>query len=184
MQVYLIASLERNWNCKGECLNLPPSICRWHYCFCPQNLEYLLNIKKVLILFHLASGLQVNFHKTSTLGVLVAESWVQNVAQSLLCEIGKLPFTSLGLPIGGKTSQISLWDPIIEKMKKKLASWKGNLLSLGGRLTLLKSSISRLPLYCMSIFPITKGVIDKISRIQRKFLWSGSLDSEYLPLVS
>lgn len=29
--------------------------------FCPPNMDYLLNIKKTLILFHLCSGLQVNF---------------------------------------------------------------------------------------------------------------------------
>lgn len=70
------------------------------------------------------------------------------------------------------------------KWKKKLASWKGNLLSLGGRLTLLKASLANLPLYYLSIFPIPKGVTEKIVRIQRQFLWCGSLGQKFLAPVS
>lgn len=50
-------------------------------------------------------------------------------------------------------------------MKKKLSSWKGNLLSLGGRATLIKASLNSLPLYFMSIFPIPIGIIDEIRQI-------------------
>lgn len=35
----------------------------------------------------------------------------------------------------------------------------------------------------MSIFPIPKGIIDKIPEIQRDFLWSGSNDRKSLPLL-
>ena len=72
--------------------------------FCPPRLEYLLNIKMVLILFQMASGLQVNFHKSSLLGVHTDEIWLQNTADALLCKKGSLPFTYLGLPIGGNVS--------------------------------------------------------------------------------
>lgn len=37
--------------------------------FCEAKLESLINVKKMLILFHLASGLQVNFHKSSLIGI-------------------------------------------------------------------------------------------------------------------
>lgn len=66
----------------------------------------------------------------------------------------------------------------------KLATWKGRMLSIGGRLTLIKSSLSNLPLYFMSLFPIPKGVIEKINKITRQFLWSGNMEKRYLPLVS
>lgn len=74
--------------------------------FCPQNMDYLRNIKKVLILFHLASGLQVNFHKSSLFGINIEESWLKSAAQSLHCKIGKFPFLYLGLPIGGNAARI------------------------------------------------------------------------------
>lgn len=127
--------------------------------FCPPNLEFLQNVKKTLILFHLASGLQVNFSKSSIMGINVPDHLLDTMAENLLCARGSLPFLYLGLPIGGSTSQLSTWDPIIQKVEKKLASWRGKVLSLGGRLTLLKSSLASLPLYYMSLFPVPQGII-------------------------
>lgn len=68
-------------------------------------------------------------------------------------------------------------------MEKKLASWKGKQLSIGGRWTLVKASLSNLPIYYMSLYPLPKGVIGRLQSIQRKFLWSGSNDRHALPLV-
>lgn len=76
-----------------------------------------------------------------------------------------------------------MWNLIIERMEKKLNKWKGNLLSLGGRLTLLKASLSTLRLYYLSIFPIPRGVADKIIKIQRQFLWCGTFGKKYLALA-
>lgn len=143
-----------------------------------------MNIKAVLILFQLSSGLQVNFHKSSIIGLNVDESRLQQAAKSLLCKTGSLPFTYLGLPIGGNSSRIALWDPIIEKLRKKLSSWKGSLLSQGGRSTLIKASLSSLPLYYMSIFPIPSGVIEKIRKIQSHFFWSGSREKRRMATVA
>lgn len=95
--------------------------------FCPPELESLMNIKKTLILFQLASGLQVNFHKRSIVGINVDEEWLQrHSSNSLLCKIGSLPFTYLGLPIGGQSSRILMFSPIIEKLNgEKVGNMEG-----------------------------------------------------------
>lgn len=69
-------------------------------------------------------------------------------------------------------------------MAKKLALWKGKMLSIGGRITLIKSSLSNLPLYFMSLFPIPKKVIEKINKITRAFLWSGDSEKKAISLVA
>lgn len=63
-------------------------------------------------------------------------------------------------------------------MEKKLASWKQNLLLIEGRLTLIKASLASLPIYYMSLLPIPKGVVGKIVKLQRRFLWAGSLEKK------
>lgn len=141
--------------------------------FCPQKLDYLLNIKKTLILFHLSSGLKVNFHKTSMIGIHIKNDWLKEAAEHLQCNIGCLPFTYLGLPIGGNSSQSNIWEPIVKRMSNKLATWRGKLLSFGGRITLIKSSLSSLPIYFMSLFPVPKSIIERLTKIQRQFLWCG-----------
>ena len=44
-----------------------------------------------------------------------------------------------------------------------------NYLSEGGRLTLLKSTLSSLPTYYLSSFTIPKSVADRLERILRNF---------------
>ena len=152
--------------------------------FCPPDMDCLLNIKSTLILFELASGLRVNFHKSSLIDINIDKSWLDLAAQKLLCKIGEVPFTYLRLPIGGKTNSIAAWDPVIDRMHKKLASWKGNLLSIGGRVVLIKASLSNLPLYYMFLFPTPISVINKFVKIQRAFLWSGSMGKKSLSPIA
>lgn len=81
-------------------------------------------------------------------------------------------------------SRACMWEPIIDRMRLKLASWKGGLLSLGGRATLIKASLSCLPVYYMSLFPAPMGVIEKIRRIQRQFFWGGDSEKRKLAPIA
>lgn len=132
----------------------------------------------MLILFELSSELQVNFHKSMIIGLNVDSILMHDLAKALWCKQGTLPFTYLGLLIGGNLSHLSLWKSIIDRIEKKLASWKGNLLSLGGRTTLIKASLSSLPLYYMSLFPIPMGIAEQLIKMQCQFLWCGSLEKK------
>lgn len=61
---------------------------------------------------------------------------------------------------------------------------EGSLLSIGGRVTLIKSTLSNLPLYYMSLFPIPKWVFGEIIKIKRQFLWSGNKEKKSLPWLN
>jgi hypothetical protein len=56
-------------------------------------------------------------------------------------------------------------------------------LSKGGRLTLLKSTLSNLPTYYLS-FPIPVGVLNRLNKLQRDFLWGGIGDEYKFHLVN
>lgn len=47
------------------------------------RLDYLKSIKMALILFHLASGLKVNFHKISLIGIHVDAPWPKKNCQPI-----------------------------------------------------------------------------------------------------
>jgi hypothetical protein len=68
-------------------------------------------------------------------------------------------------------------------MERRLAGWKQSYLSKGGRLTLIKSTVSNLPTYFLSLFPIPTAVAKRIEQIQRNFLWGSSVESVKFPLV-
>ena len=63
------------------------------------------------------------------------------------CKQGSLPMKYLGLPLGAKFKDKSIWNPILEKMERKLAGGKKLYLSKGGRVTLIKSTLSNLPTF-------------------------------------
>jgi hypothetical protein len=84
----------------------------------------------------------------------------------------------LGLPLGAKFKESTIWNPIIEKMERHLAGWKRLYLSKGGKVTLIKSTLSNLPTYFLSLFLIPSEVAKRLEKLQRDFLWSG-LGSEF-----
>ncbi|KAG7965770.1 hypothetical protein I3843_08G016900 [Carya illinoinensis] len=53
----------------------------------------------------------------------------------------------------------------------------------GGRLTLIKSTLSNLPTYFLSLFPLLASIASKIEKLQRDFLWSGIGDEFKFHLV-
>ena len=69
-------------------------------------------------------------------------------------------------------------------MEKKLSGWKRLYLSKGGRLTLLKSTLSSLPTYYLSLFTVSKAVAMRLECVQRNFLWGSSAKCFKYPLVA
>jgi len=116
-------------------------------------------LKAVLLLFKSISGLKVNFHKSMLFGVGVAVSWLHEAASVMNCKYGQLPFLYLGLPIGGDPRRLQFWYPLVERIRSRLTGWKCKNLSLGGRLILLKSVLSSIPVYFLSFFKAPSGII-------------------------
>jgi len=77
-----------------------------------------------------------------------------------------------------------MWTSIIEKMENRLAGWKRLYLSKGGRLTLIKGTLSNLPTYFLSLFPIPMGVAHRLEKLKRDFLWGGIGDEFKFHLVN
>ena len=63
-----------------------------------------------------------------------------------------------------------------ERLQLRLNSWKGKLLSLGGRLVLINSVLTNMVLYMISFFQLPKGVLKRLDYFRSRFFWQG--DSE------
>lgn len=46
------------------------------------------------------------------------------IGSNIHCEFGKLPLLYLGPPVGAKARSMAIWNPMIERAKKKLSMWK------------------------------------------------------------
>jgi hypothetical protein len=63
------------------------------------------------------------------------------------------------------------WQTIENRIEKKLSGWKGKLLSVGGRLVLINSVLSSLPMFMMSFFELPKRVLEKINYLRSRSYW-------------
>ena len=103
--------------------------------------------------FEVVSELKINFHKSELIpmGVVL---YFEELARVLGCKVGSPPSCYLGLPLGATFKSPHVWDVVEERFQKRLTLWKRQYLSKGGRLTLVKSTLSSLPIYFMSLFVI------------------------------
>ncbi|CAJ2670980.1 unnamed protein product [Trifolium pratense] len=141
-------------------------------------------LRAVLVLFETMSGLKVNFNKSMLVGVNISDSWLEEAASALCCKVGKIPFLYLGLQIGGDPRRLSFWDPMLIRIKNRLSGWKSRFLSFGGRLVLLKSVLTSLPVYALSFFKAPSGIISSIESLFTKFFWGGCEESRKISWVS
>lgn len=80
----------------------------------------------------------------------------KELSEALKCSIRCFPIEYFGVPLGEMPRKMDCWRTVIKRCKRKLATWKANYISFGGRITLIKSSLSNLPIYLLSIFKIPK----------------------------
>ncbi|XP_068474698.1 uncharacterized protein [Phaseolus vulgaris] len=85
----------------------------------------LLSMKAILRGFELASGLKINFHKSKIAGINVPQRDLECYAKTLNCDQMGIPFTYLGLEVGGNPRKKKFWEPVLNKLKLRLSVWKG-----------------------------------------------------------
>ncbi|XP_058750205.1 uncharacterized protein LOC131623225 [Vicia villosa] len=108
------------------------------------------------------SGLKVNFHKSSLVGVNVSQNWLLEAANVLNCGISSLPISYLGLPIGANPKRMETWSHVINTVKSRLSGWKNKHLSVGGRILILKLVLYAIPVYFLSFFKAPTGAWSSI----------------------
>jgi hypothetical protein len=89
------------------------------------------------------------------------------------CKSGDFPIWYLEIPIHFRKLRNAEWGKVEERFERRLGSWKGKHLSIGGRLTLTNSVLSSLPMYMMSFFALPKGVQKKLDYFRSRFYWQG-----------
>ena len=145
--------------------------------FCDASRDQMFSIRLALSCFQVFTALKVNVGKREIIPVGKVNN-LDALANILLCRVGSLPMKYLGMPLETSFKIALIWNPILEKMEKKLSGWKRLYLSEGGRLTLLKSTLSSLPMYFLSLSTIPKAVVARLESIQRNFLW-GSCEGSF-----
>jgi hypothetical protein len=93
-----------------------------------------------------------------------------SLTEALGCQLGTLPFTYLGLPLGTTRPSIQDHSPIRTRMERHLMGITKHL-SYGGRLILVNFITFSLPTYCMCSLKLPVGLINQIDKYRKHVLW-------------
>ena len=77
-----------------------------------------------------------------------------------------------------------MFAEVKERVGKKLAGWKGKLLSIGGREILIKVVAQAVPTYTMSCFQLPKTLCKDLENLMRNFWWGQRDDENKISWVS
>ncbi|KAL4591885.1 hypothetical protein LXL04_004859 [Taraxacum kok-saghyz] len=119
----------------------------------------------------MASGLQLNLHKSRLIGIGVKYDQVVQMATTIGCDSEVLPFKYLRLPVGANMGRMAAWDMLLDRFHTRLSKWKMKMLSIGGRLTLLKYVLGSLGTYYFSLFKMPGIVHQRMETLRAKFFW-------------
>ena len=119
-----------------------------------------------------------NLEKSELLALNTLQENKIEIAAMLNCRLAELPMTYSGIPLSDKRLPKSAYLDLLHKFSKRLEGWASRFLSIAGRLTLLNSILSSLPVHFMSVLKLPEWVILKIDKIRRNFLWHGVTDQK------
>lgn len=136
--------------------------------------QSIRNLKLILYCFEWLTGLKINFHKSEVYVFGYSQQDKEKMANMLNCVLGNLPLKYLGIPVSDHHLSMGAFNPILQKMTKRLDPWKGRHITSGGRQTLTNSCLSSIPLYCMGFYWLTDGLHKQMDTIRANFLWKGA----------
>src|SRR4051812_24519539 len=90
------------------------------------------------------------------------------VAELFGCVQSQFLIKYLGIPIHYRCLTNAEWKHVKERLDKRLSSWKGKLLFVGGQLVLINSVF-----YMLSFFQIPRGVLQRMDYFRSIFFWQG-----------
>jgi hypothetical protein len=134
------------------------------------NARELICLKALLQTFTASTSLKVNYSKSCMMQINMDSIRLQHFANSINCKHGTLPFTYLGLPLGISKTSLEHFLPIVQRVEIRLCGI-ANFLDYGGKLLMVKSVLSSLPISFMACLEVPVTMKDQIEKYMRYCLW-------------
>jgi hypothetical protein len=137
------------------------------------ELQDVQNLKIILDDFAEATGLRINFSKSTAVPIHMDGTILGQCIDVLGCKKEAFPQCYLGLPLSTNKLSVSAFAPSIAKADRYLAGWQAGLLNAMGRTVLINVVLDSQLIYAMCALPIPPGVIAQVNQRRRAFLWNG-----------
>jgi hypothetical protein len=98
---------------------------------------------------------------------------IQVMAFAFLCQVMDFPIKYLGLPLSIKELPRSALQPLADKVVDRLPTWQGKLMHWSGRLVLIKTTLSSIPIYTSICIELPPWLLKCLIKLMKAFIWSG-----------
>jgi hypothetical protein len=116
--------------------------------------------------------------------MIVKHLYLYNGKVIHLCQIGSLPFTYLGLPLRITKPRLEDFEAMVSRVERRMIS-TSIFLTEEGKLEMVKSVISSMPTYYMTILKVPISILNQVDEYRRHDFWNGSdINSKKPPLVA
>lgn len=136
--------------------------------------EDLAALKEGLLHFGNASGLFTNLDKCVATPIRCLPDHLSMLGEFFPCAVVEFPCKYLGAPLSVKRLRKCDEQFLIDSVAARIPAWKGGLLNEAGRCTLVRSTLSAIPVHVSIVLCLSPWAIREIDRRRRAFLWSGS----------
>lgn len=126
-------------------------------------------------LFHeytAASGQHLSLEKCRFFVGSMTPRRVSDLSNFLAFISGRLPFIYLGVPVFKGKPKKAYLQQIANRIKVKLAFWKGSLLFIMGRVKVIKSVVHSMLIYSFHVYPWPISLLKMVDKWIRNFVWS------------
>lgn len=138
----------------------------------PADGNQLIALKNILDFFATSTGLKVNYEKSFIVPINVRHDRMILLSQSTGCQVGSMPFTYLGLPLGLTRPSVTKFMPLLTRVEKHLMGIS-RMLTYEGRLVLVNSVYSSMPTFSMCSLKIPIDILDQLDKYRKYVLWNG-----------
>lgn len=135
--------------------------------------------------FCLASGHKISLPKSRVYFSRNVDRETQGViSRALDIEVTEDLGLYLGMPTLTSSVTKEKFQYICEQIDRKLMGWKTKYLSLAGRITLAKSTLTTMANYPMQVMKLPRSICDEVDKKVRKFIWGGSEAKQGVHLIA
>jgi mannosylglycoprotein endo-beta-mannosidase len=152
--------------------------------FCKGNLNGLRHLKELFTKYAAASGQVINNSKSTIFSGSITQGRLNLIVQLFNFNLGSLPFNYLGVLIFKGKPKSCFLQPIADRIKLKLSAWKASLLSIAGRVQLVRSVVQSMLTYNISIYSWPVSLLKELEKCIRNFIWSGDIATRKLVTIS
>lgn len=140
--------------------------------YCKAKEEEATEVLKCLQTFCQCTRQDINFNKsTINFSHNIKTERKQRILRILKMTECDHKSSYLGLPFCKTQMNLTSLSAITNKVKSRLASWKGRMLSFAGRGVLVNSVAQTIPAYAMQTYLLPNVLCHKLNELIRDFWW-------------